>query len=85
MKKSFFNISGTIFCFLLAGLRLVGLIVSSENISEIFSNYLLYVYVALILGAIFAVKEMFFEVEKGKEKINPSFSDDVPQENKPSF
>tara|TARA_B100000683_G_scaffold231836_1_gene233585 strand:- start:10991 stop:11179 length:189 start_codon:yes stop_codon:yes gene_type:complete len=61
MKKSFFNISGTIFCFLFVGLRLAGLIVSSENISEIFSNYLFYVYVALILGAIFAVKEMFFE------------------------
>ena len=68
MKKSFFNISGTILCFIFVGLRLAGLIVSSENISEILSNYLFYLYVVVILVAIFAVKEMFFEGEKDKEE-----------------
>tara|TARA_B000000565_G_scaffold56026_1_gene37213 strand:- start:186 stop:392 length:207 start_codon:yes stop_codon:yes gene_type:complete len=68
MKKSFFNISGTILCFIFVGLRLAGLIVNSENISDIFSNYLFYIYVALILGAILAVKEMFFEGENDQEE-----------------
>ena len=68
MKKSFFNISGTIFVFILVGLRLVNLIISSENVSEIFSDYLFYVYVVILLIGIYAVKDMFFEGDKDKEE-----------------
>ena len=44
------------------------IIISSENVSEIFSDYLFYVYVVILLIGIYAVKDMFFEGDKDKEE-----------------
>ena len=63
MKKSFFNISGTILFFILVGLRLFGSYTSSKNFSDIFSDYWFYIYVTVLLIAIYA----FFEGDKDKE------------------
>lgn len=64
MKKSFFNISGTILIFILIGLRWFGSYTSSENFSDIFSDYRFYIYVTVLLIVIYN----FFEGEKDKEE-----------------
>jgi hypothetical protein len=58
---------GTILFFVLISLRLFGLIISSENTSDIFSSFGFYAYTLALLFGIIYIKESWYGIEEEDE------------------